>query len=222
MQPGYTALFTVTIALIGIVILVASLLSGLIERSGVPQVGIFLLLGLLLGPNGLGLLDFPLHSPTLAVIATLALMLVLFSDALSVNVSDVRRERALALLVLGPGTLVTAALTAFAAWALLGFSPAGSAVLGAALASTDPVILRTLLRQPDLPRSARLALRLESGMNDVVLLPIVVLVMRFVTDSGGAPRVTPSDISRDVVGLFLLGPGLGALIGWIAITALDR
>src|SRR5690242_21740701 len=98
MQPGYTALFTVTIALVGIVILVASLLSGLIERTGVPQVGIFLLLGLLLGPNGLGLLDFPLHSPTLAVISTLALMLVLFSDALSVNVSDVRRERALALL----------------------------------------------------------------------------------------------------------------------------
>jgi NhaP-type Na+/H+ or K+/H+ antiporter len=223
MQPGYAALFTVTIALIGIVILVASLLSGLIERSGVPQVGIFLLLGLLLGPNGLGLLDFPLHSPTLAVIATLALMLVLFSDALSVNVGDVRRERALTLLVLGPGTLVTAALTAFAAWALLGFSPAGSAVLGAALASTDPVILRTLLRQPDLPRSARLALRLESGMNDVVLLPIVVLVMRFVTVNGGnISHVTPSDISRDIVGLFLLGPGLGALIGWIAITALDR
>ena len=42
--------FTATVALIGIVILVASLLSGVVERTGVPQVAIFLLLGATLGP----------------------------------------------------------------------------------------------------------------------------------------------------------------------------
>lgn len=223
MESVSLGLFTVTVALIGIVTIVASLLSGLIERSGLPQVAIFLLLGLLLGPSGLGLLDFPLHSATLAVIATLALVLVLFSDALSVNVGDLRNQRALALLVLGPGTIITAALTGFAAWALLGFRPAGAAVLGAALASTDPVILRALLRPPDFPRSARLALRLESGMNDVVLLPIVVLVMRFVTGTGSSvPQASAADWGQSLIGLFLLGPGLGALVGWIAIAALDR
>src|SRR6187551_3345402 len=160
MEPGTIAVFTVTLALIGIVIIVSSLLSGLVERSGFPQVGIFLLLGLLLGPLALHLLDFPLHSPTLAVIATLGLVLVLFSDALSVNVVELRRRRALALLVLGPGTLIPAAVTAVAAWWLLGLSAAGAAVLGAALASTDPVMLRSLLRSPNLPRPAALALRL--------------------------------------------------------------
>ena len=59
--------------------------------------------------------------------------------------------------------------------------------LGAALASTDPVLLRTLIRTPTLPASARLALRLESGMNDVILLPIVVLCMLVLRASGAAP-----------------------------------
>ena len=223
MEPETIAVFTVTLALIGIVIIVSSLLSGLVERSGFPQVAIFLLLGLLLGPLALHLLDFPLHSPTLAVIATLALVLVLFSDALSVNVVELLRRRTLALLVLGPGTLIPAAVTAVAAWWLLGLSVAGAAVLGAALASTDPVMLRSLLRSPNLPRSAALALRLESGMNDAVLLPIVVLAMLFVNGAtGGAQHVAGADVGRLALGLFLLGPGLGVLIGWIALTALDR
>ena len=73
------------LALIGIVILLASLLSGVIDRSGLPQVGIFLLLGAVLGPAGLGLLDLTLESPTLQIIAVLSLVLVLFSDAILVD-----------------------------------------------------------------------------------------------------------------------------------------
>nr|MBA3319488.1 sodium:proton antiporter [Gemmatimonadales bacterium] len=46
--------FIAMLALIGLVILVSSLLSGAVERSGLPQVAIFLLLGALLGPAGLG------------------------------------------------------------------------------------------------------------------------------------------------------------------------
>ena len=54
--------FISTLALIGLVILVASLLSGAVERIGLPQVAIFLLLGALLGPAGLALVDLPLES----------------------------------------------------------------------------------------------------------------------------------------------------------------
>ncbi len=52
-----------------------------------------------------------------------------------------------------------------------------AAILGAALASTDPVLLRGLLRRPDISPETRQALRLESGLNDVVLLPIVVVAI---------------------------------------------
>jgi NhaP-type Na+/H+ or K+/H+ antiporter len=207
------------LALIGIVILVASLLSGIIDRSGLPQVGIFLLLGLVLGPAGLGLINLDLQSYTLQVIATLALVLVLFSDAIGVDMSDVKRHKRLAFLAIGPGTLIPAMLIAVAAWLLLGLSPVASAILGAALASTDPVLLRNLLRRPSLPGPARIALRLESGMNDAVLVPIVVLAILAIQKDG---PVDPSEFGRHAVGLFILGPALGALIGYTAIKLLEQ
>ena len=211
--------FVATLALIGLVILVASLLSGAVERSGLPQVAIFLLFGALLGPAGLGLVDLPLESESVQVMATLALVLVLFSDAIAVDTGEVRMNRRLAALILGPGTILPAVLIALAARFLLGLHPAGAAILGAALASTDPVLLRTLIRHPALPPPARLALRLEGGMNDVILLPIVVLAMLGLRMSGGAQS---GEVARLAIGLFLLGPLLGAAVGYIGITLLDR
>src|SRR6185312_15181782 len=84
---------------------------------------------------------------------------------------------------------------------------------------TDPVLLRNLLRHPELPPTTKLVLRMESGMNDVVLLPVVVLAMLVLRTMGG---VSGAEVVRNIVGLFLLGPTLGALIGWVAITVLDR
>ena len=211
--------FTALLALIGIVIILSSLMSGAVERSGLPQVSIFLLLGAALGPVGLGLVDLSLDSPSLQVIATLGLVLVLFTDAIGVDIGEIKQQRRLATLILGPGTLLPAALTALAAWLLLGLHPAAAAILGAALASTDPVLLRTLIRNPNLPPSARLALRLESGMNDVILLPIVVLCMLALRASGAAPAW---EFGSRAVGLFLLGPMLGVFSGWVAITLLDQ
>jgi NhaP-type Na+/H+ or K+/H+ antiporter len=211
--------FAAILALIGIVILVSSLLSGAVERTGLPQVAIFLLLGAVLGPAGLGLVELSLESDALQAIATLGLVLVLFSDAIGVDIGEVRQQRTLALLILGPGTLLPAALIAVAAWLLLGLPLPAAAILGAALASTDPVLLRTLTRHPKVPASAKLALRLESGMNDVVLLPIVVLCMLALRAGGPAPAW---EVGSHAVGLFLLGPMLGAFDGYTAITLLDK
>jgi sodium/hydrogen antiporter len=144
-----------TLALVGLVVMVAALLSGVVERWRLPQVAVFLLLGLVLGSNGLGLIAFELKSSTLQTIATIALVLVLFTDAVSIDVAAVRQHRRLAFLVLGPGTVLTAALIAVAAWGLLGFGPAPAVILGAALASTDPVMMRGLLRGANVPSAAR-------------------------------------------------------------------
>jgi NhaP-type Na+/H+ or K+/H+ antiporter len=211
--------FPATLALIGIVVLVSSLLSGWVERTGLPQVAIFLLLGVVLGPFGLGLLNLTLRSPSLQVIATLALVLVLFSDAIGVDIGAARKNRRLALIVLGPGTLLPALLISVAGWFFLGLSAPASLILGAALASTDPVLLRSLVRRPELPGDARIALRLESGMNDVVLLPIVVLSILVLQLRTGTAT---NDFGRRLLGLFVLGPALGALIGWMSITLLEQ
>ena len=209
--------FSTTIALVGIVIVVASLLSGALDRSGLPVVAVFLALGAMLGPMGLGLIDIGLESPVLHTLATLALALVLFSDAVTLDTGDLRTYRRLTWRMLGPGTLFPAVLIAGAARWLLDLSMPAAAILGAALASTDPVLLRSLLRSKALPVRARIGLRVEAGMNDVVLLPIVVLGMLILLGGG---NVAGGDIARSAIGLFLLGPALGAVVGWVGIRML--
>lgn len=215
--------FVTAVALIGIVIVIASLLSGAIERSGFPFVLIFLLLGAALGPWGFGIADIGFGSPALHALAMLGLALLLFSDAVTLDTKQLRPRAFLIWRLLGPGTLVPAAITALAAWLLLGLSKPAAAILGAALASTDPVLLRTVLRSKALPEVPRIALRLETGMNDVVLLPIVLLSMLLLPS--GQADVTPSvgsgtHVGRSLLELFVLGPGIGALVGGVGISAL--
>jgi NhaP-type Na+/H+ or K+/H+ antiporter len=206
------------LAIIGIVIIVSALLSGLIERSGLPQVAVFLALGAALGPFGLRVLNIGLDSAALRVVATLSLALVLFTDAVSLNIAEVKRRGALALRLLGPGTLLTAALIALAGMLVLGLPAPGAAILGAALASSDPVLLRGLLRRRDIPADARHALHLESGLNDIVLLPVVIIAMAFL--SHGSP-LSGAGFAKLGLDLFVLGPGAGIFIGLLGVAALD-
>ena len=113
---------------------------------------------------------------------------------------------------------VSAVLIAVAGWWLLGLHPAAAAIVGAALASTDPVLLRGLLRRRDISNAVRQALRLESGLNDVVLLPVVVVAMAFLVPSAGSGGPNWASVILD---LFLLGPGAGVAIGLLAVATLD-
>jgi NhaP-type Na+/H+ or K+/H+ antiporter len=210
--------FTTSLAVIGIVIIVSALLSGLIERSGLPQVAVFLALGVALGPTGLGVLNLSLGSSALRVVATLSLALVLFTDAVSLNIAEVKRRGALALRLLGPGTLLNAALIALAGWWLLRLDAARAAIIGAALASSDPVLMRGLLRRRDIPADARHGLQLESGLNDVVLLPVVLVAMAFLGPEGSPGG---GGFAKIGVNLFIFGPGAGVLVGLLGVAALD-
>jgi sodium/hydrogen antiporter len=210
--------FAATLALLGIVIMVSALLSGLIERSGMPQVAVFLGIGAALGPAGLGALNVTLDAPVLRVVATLSLSLVLFTDAVTLDLSEVRRHVFLALRVLGPGTLLSAALVALAGWWVLDLSWPAALILGSALASTDPVLLRSLLGRRDIPRAARQALRLESGLNDAVLLPVLIIAMAFL---GQEAPLSGADWARLGLELFVLGPGAGVAVGLLSVATLD-
>lgn len=211
-------LFLSTLALIGAVIVVSALLSGLVEKSGLPQVIVFLGLGAAIGPAGLNIINVDLHSPILRVVATLSLVLVLFTDAVSLNLSEVRKHRSLSLLVLGPGTLFSALLIAVFAWWLLGLEPAAALILGAALASTDPVMLRALLGKPGVNAGVRQALRLEGGMNDAVLLPIVLVGMMLLTQ-GHSPN--GSEWGHLAMGILILSPVAGIIVGLGAVGMLE-
>jgi hypothetical protein len=93
------------LALTGIVILISAVSSGFLERRGISLVLLFLAIGLAVGPHGLGLANFQLTAPSLQLVATISLTMVLFADAVSVKPPEMRSHARLAALILGPGTL---------------------------------------------------------------------------------------------------------------------
>jgi NhaP-type Na+/H+ or K+/H+ antiporter len=80
------------------------------------------------------------------------------------------------------------------------------------------VLLRGLMRRPNLHAATRLALRLESGLNDIVLLPIVLVAMALL---GSRPLDQPGEAPRMALQLFLLGPGAGVAVGLLGVATLD-
>jgi NhaP-type Na+/H+ or K+/H+ antiporter len=195
--------------LIAVILLISALASGIVERAPLSFPIIFLGLGFVLGANGLGVIEIDTHNPVLEAVATISLSLVLFLDAVQVQVDELRREWRVPFLTLIPGTLLVIGGIALAAHLLLGLTPVLSLLLGAILASTDPVVLRDILRDERVPRSVRRALGIEAGMNDIVVLPIVLVLIAVLTARiGGA-----EDLIGFVVRVLLLSPLVGLAVG---------
>ena len=79
--------------------------------------------------------------------------------------------------ILGPGTAIVIALGAVPLALVLGFPWLVAFMGGAILASTDPVVLREVLRDERIPRSVRQVLQIEAGMNDLVVLPVLLVLI---------------------------------------------
>lgn len=209
------------LALVGTVLVLAALASGLVERAPISFPVIFLGLGFLLGQRGLGTISIGPHDRVLEAVAIISLALVLFLDAVRMRFNRSAREWLVPILVLGPGTLLVIAMVAWTSHLLVGTGLLASILLGAILSSTDPVVLRDVVRDQRIPSSIRQALTVEAGTNDLVVLPIVLIgiaVAKAQTAGAGEWAVF-------LAKLLLLGPAVGFAIGaggaWLMMRA-DR
>ncbi|MBI3969716.1 MAG: cation:proton antiporter [Chloroflexi bacterium] len=195
--------------LLAIVLTLSALVSGVVERIPLSFPMLFLGIGMLLSEHGLGLLFIDAHDRTLETVATVSLALVLFLDAVKLRFDDGRTAWLVPSLVLGPGTLLTIGLIAAAAALLLRTPLLTSVLLGAILASTDPVVLRDVLHDRRIPQSVRRVLSIEAGTNDVVVLPIVLVLIALAQAQGRAAGDWLAFLAR----LFVLSPAVGFVVG---------
>lgn len=177
--------FNVAVALVGALLLVTSGLSGWLLGNVLSitvlavGAGAALALGhvIVVEPDSAGLVE----------VVELALVLTLFTDGLTVEQELLRerwRDPVRALVVAMPLTLV---LTALAAKLLFpGLSWLEVLLLGSVLAPTDPVVTSTVVTSAKVPPKVRHALNLESGLNDGLALPLVLVLLVAAGSEGGA------------------------------------
>ena len=207
--------FDVPLLVFGAVLMGGALLSGLAHRSFLSLTALFVLTGFVLGEGAAGVLHIDPGSGFVAVLATVALVVILFRDGLEVEAEMLQREWRLPLRKLVVAMPITAGIVAVTAHLVVGLSWTESFLLGALLAPTDPVLSSSVVTNPRVPRVIRHSLNLESGLNDGLALPAV-LAFAALLRQGEQDFTWWQFVLQDVT----LGFAYGIALGFLAALAL--
>jgi NhaP-type Na+/H+ or K+/H+ antiporter len=204
------------LGLAAFVLLFAGLSEGFVSRAPLSFPMLFLGLGFLLGSQGV--IETSPESKTLEAVGTVTLALVLFLDAVRMKFDRSPSEWLVPSLVLGPGTILTLLIVAVAAHLLLGLPAASAILIGAILSSTDPVVVRDIVRDKRIPNAVRQSLTTEAATNDVVVLPVVLVTIAVVK----AEASTFGGWALLLARLLILGPAVGFAIGAVGSWLMAR
>jgi potassium/hydrogen antiporter len=196
----------------------ASLLAA---RIRLPGLLLFLGLGMLVGSDGTGWIEFGRTQEDYELarsIGIVALALILFEGGLTAGFEEIRPVLRPALGLALVGTFVTAGITGLAAIWLFDLSTLEGLLLGAIISSTDGAAIFSLLRGSTLRRPLARTLEGEAGLNDPVAVLLVVGFIEWIKE--------PDYGAADMALLFLLELGIGAAVGlavgWLAVAGLRR
>ena len=179
------------LAIVGLTLLLVAAVSRPLSSTPVTPAMVVVAVGLLVGPLLLDDLTVPPTSATVRTLAEATLAVVLFSDSSRVNLRALRREASMPVRLLGVGLPLTVVLGGLVAVALFGsFSLSEAFILGVILAPTDAGLGSAVVTDTRLPQVVRQSLNVESGLNDGICVPLLLIVL-LATVSGRWWRAPP-------------------------------
>src|SRR3954468_9870819 len=185
---------------------------------------VFVLVGALLGPEGVDGVTASPMSGTVRTLAEATLAIVLFSDASRIKLASLRREFAVPLRLLGIGLPLTIALGALLAAALFGeFTIAEALVLAGVLAPTDAALGQAVVTEPRMPSRIRQGLNVESGLNDGICVPLLFIVLAYAeADSKTETGHHVLSIVAEEIGYGIVGGVAAGLLTSAVVAAAGR
>ena len=203
-------------------------------RFGVPALLMFLAVGILLGPSGLGVWIgvedvYRLNIGTAQAISTIALCVILFSGGLDTKISDIQPIMAPGITLATLGVLITCVITGVLAWIVFGwlhslitFSIWSALLVAATLSSTDSASVFSILRtnKVKLKHNLRPLLELESGANDPMAYILTVTLIGIVTST--TTEIDTLGIIQDILIQLVMGAVIGFIFGKVVIWLLNK
>lgn len=186
-----------------------SLVASRLERTPINGALVYLAVGLLCGPAGLKLIDFNVDAEGISWLAELTLAVVLFTDSANANLKVLRKFKAIPVRLLLIGLPLTILLGfGFGVMLFHELTLLEIALLATMLAPTDAALGKAVVTNKSVPESVRESLNVESGLNDGICVPVLLLFLALA--SGDATR-------GETLGLAIKLPiqaiGIGAAIG---------
>jgi NhaP-type Na+/H+ or K+/H+ antiporter len=202
-----------TYALIAAFVVLYGVVSKRLDSTIFSGPMVFVIFGFILSSDVAGLITSKDHI-LINIIATLTLILVLFSDASRISLSLFRREQDLPQRLLGLGLPLTIFAGVLVGLVLLTDLPLWqAAILATILAPTDAALAQAVINSERVPGRIRQALNVESGLNDGICFPILLLFIYLADTSGG--HHPASYWIQFIAFQLILGPLAGILVGYV-------
>ena len=209
-----------TLAVLALFIMVYSSVAGAVERTRISGPIVFTCFGLLIGPAGFALLEWDTDRELIRNLAEVTLAMVLFTDAAGADVRVLKNTTGVPARLLLIGLPLTIAL-GFAFGTLLIEHPSlfALAVLATMLAPTDAALGKAVITNEAVPDEIRQSLNVESGLNDGICVPVLLLFLALALDTTGDIGPLPL-AAKLVVEQIGIGLAVGLVLTFIAVRLL--
>ena len=198
--------------------------SARLHSTPITQAMVFVALGLLIGNRVLNVVDGDAANQFLRHLAEATLTVVLFTDAVRINLGRLRREARLPIRLLGIGLPLTLVVGTVVGMVLLpGLTLWTAAALAIILAPTDAALGLPVVSNRRLPSRIRQGLNVESGLNDGVCVPLLLIVLTIAEAEEGVGAVEPLKVVIEEIGYgAVAGILAGALGAWVLRVCAGR
>ena len=202
-----------TLLVFGIILGIGTF-SGLLARLvKVPDVVVFLLVGMLIGPGMLGFVDIKADSTVNQLILIFGSSYILFDGGASIRLKVLKEVWITLVVIATVGVLISAAITGLAAYYLLGLPAIVALLLGATIASTDPATLVPVFKQIKIKERVAQTVMSESAFNDAMGAIVTFTVLGVAMGSGA---FSATDALIDLFKQSAFGIAIGGVLGYLA------
>lgn len=198
-------------------IFLVTVVSGRLDRVWLTEPLVVTLLGLAAGLLVVGEVD--LESPLILTVLELTLALVLFSDASRIDISRLRDGYTWPLRMLLLGMPIAIAFGAVLSGWYLGFPLGLALLLGTILAPTDAALAEPVLEAESVPARVRQALNVESGLNDGLAVPVLLIAIGIIDAEEGAGVSNAVGLVLSQLGIGIVG---GIVLGWLGANLIGK
>ena len=197
----------------GLILAIGTVAGLLARKIRIPDVAVFLIAGVAIGPQMLGLIDIKAGSALNQIILLFGASYILFDGGASLRFDVLKQVWITILTIATVGVLVTAAITGLAAHYILGIPASVALLLGASLASTDPATLVPIFRQIHIRDRVAQTVMSESAFNDAVASIVTFAVLAAATGSG---EFSLTSSLSDILKQSVVGVVAGIVLGYMA------
>ena len=202
-----------TLLACGLILAIGTLAAFVAQKIAVPDVAVFLLAGIALGPHALGLVEIKADSALSQIIVLFGASYILFDGGAALRLEVLKRVWITIVVIATVGLVITAVITGLAAHYILGLPLVVALLLGTVLASTDPATLIPIFRQIRIRDRVAQTVMSESAFNDAMGAILTFSVLAVATGDG---KFSLGHALVDFAGQSLFGILAGLVLGLLA------